>query len=84
MQAVQSGKINENEIREIMKLVVEGKNVKEVVEREKIENLEEEILKIIKDKPGLSINAYMGLIMAKFKGKVNGKEVMEILEKLLK
>jgi len=46
--------------------------------------LEEEILKIIKDKPGLSINAYMGLVMKKFKGKVNGKEVAEIIKKLVK
>lgn len=46
--------------------------------------LEEEIKKIVKQKPGLSIGAYMGIIMAKYKGKVDGKKVMEILKKLVK
>ena len=45
---------------------------------------ESEIVKLIKEKPGLSVGGYMGLIMQKFKGKVNGKEVNAILNKLLK
>jgi len=76
--------ISENEIYEVMKEVVQGKNVKDAVKREKIENLEEEILKLIKEKPGLSVNAYMGLVMKKLKGKVNGKEVIEIIKKLVR
>lgn len=47
------------------------------------EDLEKEIKLIIKEKPNLSIGGYMGLIMAKFKGKVDGKKVMGILNKLL-
>ena len=74
----------ESEIKEVMEEVVLGKNVKEAVKREKIENLEEEVLKLVKEKPGLSVNAYMWLIMKKFKGKVSGKEVVEILKKLVK
>ena len=35
--------------------------------------LEDEIKKIIKSKPGLNMGGYMGLVMAKFKGKVDGK-----------
>ena len=84
LQAVQSGKISENEIYDVMKEIGEGKKLEEALKREKIGNLEEEILKIIKEKPGLSVNAYMGLVMARFKGKVNGKEVMEIIKKLVK
>ena len=76
--------VDENEIKDVMEEVVLGKEVKEAVKKERIENLEEEILKIIKEKPGLSINAYMGLVMSRFKGKANGKEVMEILGKLMK
>ncbi len=76
--------ISENEVYDVMGEVAEGKNVKESVKREKVENLEEEVLKIIKEKPGLTVNAYMGLVMQRFKGKVNGKEVAEILKKLLK
>ena len=49
-----------------------------------VENLEQEIKKIIDDKPGLSIGAYMGLVMQKFQGKVDGKKAMEILKKLIK
>jgi len=67
-----------------MEEIAKGKNVMDAVKREKIENLEEEILKIIKEKPSLSTNAYMGLVMQKFKGKINGKEAMEIIKKLVK
>ena len=41
-------------------------------------------MNLIKSKPGLSENAYMGLIMKEFKGKVSGKEVMEIIKKFVK
>ena len=74
----------ENDIYDVMLDVVQGKEVTEAVKREKIENLEEEVMKIVKEKPGLSANAYMGLVMQKLKGKVSGKEVMEILKRLVK
>ncbi len=48
------------------------------------EELENEIKKIVKSKPNLNIGAYMGLIMKKFKGQVDGKKAMEILKKILK
>ena len=48
------------------------------------DDLKAEIEKIVKAKPGLNPGAYMGLIMAKFKGKVDGKKVMEILNTILK
>ena len=47
-------------------------------------DLEKEIKKIVEEKPGLSIGAYMGIIMGKHKGKVDGKTVMEILKKVIK
>ena len=47
------------------------------------EQLENDIKQIIKEKPNLNISAYMGLIMAKHRGKVDGKKVMEILKKLV-
>lgn len=47
-------------------------------------DLENEIKEIIKQKPGLNVSAYMGLIMAKHRGKVDGKKVMEILKKYVK
>jgi len=84
LQALQKEKIQENEIKQIMEEVVNGKNVTDTLKREKMENIEEEILRIIKEKPGLNANAYMGLVMQKFKGKINGKEASEIIEKLIK
>jgi Glu-tRNA(Gln) amidotransferase subunit E-like FAD-binding protein len=84
LQAIQNSKISESEVAGVMKEIAEGKRVEEAIKREKIDNLEEEILKLIKEKPGLSRNAYMGLAMQKFKGKANGKEIMSILEKLVK
>ncbi len=49
-----------------------------------VEDLEKEIQEIVKQKPGLSIGAYMGIIMAKYKGKVDGQKVMAILKNLIK
>ena len=46
--------------------------------------LENEIKKIIQEKPNLNISAYMGLVMAKHRGKVDGKKVMEMLKKYVK
>ena len=45
--------------------------------------LEDEIKKIIKEKPNLNLSAYMGLVMAKHRGKVDGKKVMELVKKLV-
>lgn len=47
-------------------------------------DLETEITKIVKEKPGLNKGAYMGVIMGKFKGKVDGKKVMEVLNGIVK
>ena len=35
-------------------------------------------------KKGLSIGAYMGILMGKYRGKVDGKKIMEFLEKYVK
>ena len=66
--------------------IAKGKPLQEAVKIEKIDmgEIESEIAKIVKEKPGLSIGAYMGLIMQKFKGKVSGKDATDILGKLIK
>ena len=43
-------------------------------------DLEKEIKKIVEEKPGLRIGAYMGIVMGKSKGQVDGKEVMQVLK----
>ena len=45
--------------------------------------MEEEIREIIKEKPNLNMSAYMGLVMAKHRGRVDGKKVMEIVKKYI-
>lgn len=45
--------------------------------------IEQEIRILIKDKPGLNQSAYMGLIMSKFRGKIDGKKVMEVLKRVI-
>ena len=47
-------------------------------------DLEKEIKDIISSKPGLNAGAYMGIMMGKYRGKVDGKKVMDILNKLLR
>ncbi len=93
LQLIKKGKIFPWEVKEIMIGIAKGKTLKEIekekLKKEKIENInfiEEKILKIIKSKPGLSINAYMGLVMnePELKGKISGKEAMEILKRLIK
>ena len=42
------------------------------------------LAKIIKEKPGLTINGYMGLVMKEFRGKISGKEASEIIKKYVK
>ncbi len=48
------------------------------------EELEKEIKEMIKEKPNLNIGAYMGLLMAKHRGKTEGKKIMDLLKKHVK
>lgn len=48
------------------------------------EELEKEIDNIVKSNPDKPLGAYMGMIMGKHKGKVDGRKVMEILKKIVK
>lgn len=79
------GKISEGDVKGILwKIVGEGKDVKEALKVEKVDDnkLEEEIRKIIAEKPGLRANAYMGLVIAKLGKDVDKRKAMEILNKL--
>ena len=86
LENLKKGKISESNIKHILEKIVKGKSHKEVLEIKKEDTtlVEEKIMKIIKEKPRLSINAYMGLVMKEFKGKISGKEASEIIRKYLK
>jgi Glu-tRNA(Gln) amidotransferase subunit E-like FAD-binding protein len=83
---VKNGSLDRGNVKHVMEMVVEGKTVDKAlnVEKADLSEIENEIAKIVKEKPGLSVGGYMGLIMGKFKGKVSGKEVNEILDRLVK
>ncbi len=86
LEDLKKGKIHIEDIKNLMTNVVDGKGYRKAValEEKEAEDIEDYIKKIVKEKPGLSVNAYMGLVMQKFKGKVNGKEIIEILRKYVK
>jgi len=81
LEDVNKKKIDEGEVKHILERIVKGVNL----ETEQIDKseIEEKITKIIKEKPGLSENAYMGLVMKEFHGQISGKEAMEIIRKHL-
>ena len=86
LESLVEKKIESNDIKPIMEKLACGEKFDQAIKIEKISHneLEEEISKIIKLKPGLRPNAYMGLIMKKFKGKLDAKKAMEILQRIVK
>lgn len=82
LQMLKSKKINDKQIKLALEKIVNG----EKLEFEKVDfgNVEEKIINIIKEKPGLSEKAYMGLVMKEFKGQIPGKQTIEIIRKFLK
>ncbi|MAG26591.1 Glu-tRNA(Gln) amidotransferase GatDE subunit E [Candidatus Pacearchaeota archaeon] len=85
LEALSEGKIDKSDIRGILVRIVEGENVDEALKVDKAgdDEIEEEIRKIVKEKPGLRPNAYMGLVMAKLRKKVDAKKAMEIIKKVV-
>ncbi|MEK6875898.1 MAG: hypothetical protein AABX63_00685, partial [Nanoarchaeota archaeon] len=49
-----------------------------------LEDLEKEIKELLEKKKGLNIGAYMGILMGKYRGKIDGKKIMELLRKYIK
>lgn len=86
LDAVYKEKVKEGDLKIILNKIIKGEEPKLAIKIEKKDliDIEEKIMKIIKEKPGLNPNAYMGLVMKEFKSSVDGKEVMDIIQKLLK
>ena len=86
IQSVKDRYIDRFDVKYVMEEIVGGKSLEEAIKIDKVDlwDLESEIASLIKEKPGLSVGGYMGLIMKKFKGRISGKEVNEILKKLIK
>jgi len=84
-QAIADGKITKKDIKHILTKILRGEKFSKAIEIEKIDliELEKEIANMIKEKPGLNIGGYMGLIMKKFKGRVSGQDSNKILKRIL-
>jgi Glu-tRNA(Gln) amidotransferase subunit E-like FAD-binding protein len=85
LEAFNEKKIEESDIKNIMEKLAQEQSFHDAIKIEKIshDEIEEEIRKIIKEKPGLRPNAYMGLVMAKLKGKIDAKKSMEIINSVI-
>ncbi len=78
------GKIPKDAIAELLikKIRKESINISDFASLSDAQ-LEAEVKEIIAEKPGLSAGGYMGLVMQKHRGKVEGKKVMEMLKRFL-
>jgi len=88
LDLLKKGKISESDVKEILTKLARGEEFSEAVKIKKqdMKGVEEMILKIIKDKPGLRANAYMGLAMAEASrtgSKLDAKRTMEIINGFL-
>ena len=85
LENVKSGAIGEGDVKGILLKVVNGEDIESALKVERVDEnaLEEEISKIVKDKPGLRAGAYMGLIIGKLGASVDKRKAMEILNRLV-
>jgi len=86
IEKLEQKKISKEQIKDVFERIVHGEEAEKAIvfKKQDANSSEEKIMKIIKSKPGLSPNAYMGLVMQEMKGKINGKEANEIITKLMK
>ncbi len=86
LEEIVKGKIANEDVRGIMIKISEGKDVEEALKVEKIDHnkLEEGIIAIVKEKPGLTQGAYMGMIIAKLGKDIDKRKASEILGRILK
>ncbi|MFH1977832.1 MAG: Glu-tRNA(Gln) amidotransferase subunit GatE [Candidatus Aenigmatarchaeota archaeon] len=79
-----AGKISKDAVMEILAGVANGKKLDfRKYQMSGDIDLDTEIDKLMKEKPGLSFGAYMGILMGKFKGKASGDQIASALKKKL-
>ncbi len=78
--ALEKKAINESAILEILTDVAKGNKIDlKKYKTVSASDIESEIKSLIQKNPKLSPNALMGLVMAKYRGKVDGKKVMDLI-----
>lgn len=85
LESLNSGKIPPSAIIEILSKAAEGKKISlEDYKTISDSELEKAIKEIVSSNKGMTIGALMGIVMSRFKGKVDGKKASEIIKKYLK
>jgi len=86
LEKLRDGKIEEGDVKGIMSKILSGEKAEEALRVEKMghDKLEEEIAKIVKEKPGLGIGGYMGLIIGKLGAGIDKRKAMEIIQRINK
>lgn len=85
LNALKEKKISKEDVKIVMERLFKGKSFNDAItiEKKEVGDIEEKVMKLIKSKPGLNPNAYMGLVMKEFKGAISGKDAMEVIKKIL-
>jgi len=85
LEKVNSKEVEVVDVKGILEKIVKGEDLENAVKVEKLDlgEIEGFVVKLLKEKPGLRPNAYMGLVMKEFGGKVQPSEVMGIITKLI-
>lgn len=85
LEKLVKGEISESDIKGIMFKIASGSSLQEALKIDKVnhDSLEEEISKIVKEKPGLRANAYMGLVIQRLGAHIDKRKAMEILQRLV-
>lgn len=85
LDALNLEKITKDVVQDMLNELKQGKKIN-LAKYKPISNteIEKEIKKIVKGKKNLTVNAIMGILMAKYRGKVDGKELIELINKYKK
>jgi len=86
---VKSKKVSESAVKQVLTSYVKEKNLEKAIKaagniKKASGAVEAEVKKLLNSKKGLSQGAYMGILMEQFKGKVEPRELAQIISKLLK
>lgn len=82
LEALSTKKISKDAVFEVMTDIAKGQTINlEKYRAVDADEIEDEIKKMVKDKKDLSIGALMGIVMNKYKGKIDGKVVASLVAK---
>ncbi len=86
VEEIRNERLSESHAKPFLEKVLQGMSALEA--RDSFSGVNDDALslfvaKLIREKPGLTLNAYMGLVMKEFKGSVDGAKTIEIIKKNL-